>query len=53
MAAVLESDEEGAGRQTAAPPPAAQPKLCDRGPGGGGDEGTTGVEEAPLTLGLS
>lgn len=40
------------------PPPepqrAAQPKLCDKGRGGGGgSEGTTGVEEAPSELGLS
>lgn len=42
----------GPGDRPPPPPPAAQPKLCDKGPGGG-DEGTTGVEEAPLTLGLS
>lgn len=52
-----EEKEEGAWRPTAAPPApepqqAAQPKLCDKGRGGGG-EGTTGVEEAPSEIGLS
>lgn len=37
------------------PPPSHPAQALRQGAGGreGGDEGTTGVEEAPLTLGLS
>lgn len=53
------SEEEGAWRHTAAPPPPRSPdeppspSSATRGGGAGGSEGTTGVEEAPSALGLS